>query len=601
MCSDDVPRRSGRRQFLNDAVCGSLSLAGFASGLSSRLSGGPLTASRNTSPSTAAELLYNGIRLPDQWPPRNISYEAYEPMPVPYLDADQIPEVIPIDVGRQLFVDDFLIAETDLQRVYHQPVKHPDNPVLLPEEKYEQPFVSLSAHPVWYEAREQQFQMLYKAGAGGNRAAYLAVSSDGVHWERPRLRKGSRPNLLFTEKSFGGLLTTLSLIPHPTEPERGYVGLYGRLTADEGFLDRCDNFVETPDLLNWKLLGVAPKQVKVPSAGRTIHPYDVSRVVWNPFRNVWVYNIKQHSGPRRRCRFYRESPNFDDLWKLDSGNTVFWVGADRLDQGYPGFDERYGIRQLQLYDHDAVGYESLMLGTFAIWSGPENDVCEEEGVPKVTQLTLGYSRDGFHWHRPDRRPFLGVNREGGPGQLDFGYIRPAGRGCLIVGDQLHFYYSSASGVAPDGSRGIYHGRTVSLATLRRDGFASLEPVSGAGQLLTRPLRFSGGHLFVNCDARGGELRVDVVQSNGQTVPGFTQFDCQPVHSDSTRTEVRWRDGRDLAALAGQPIRFRFHLRNGKLFSFWVAAERSGASRGFVAAGGPGFTGPVDLGSAEGMS
>ena len=29
--------------------------------------------------------------------------------------------MIPIDVGRQLFVDDFLIAQTDLKRTYHLP------------------------------------------------------------------------------------------------------------------------------------------------------------------------------------------------------------------------------------------------------------------------------------------------------------------------------------------------------------------------------------------------------------------------------------------------------------------------------------------------
>ena len=50
---------------------------------------------------------------------------------------------------------------------------------------------------------------------------------------------------------------------------------------------------------------------------------------------------------------------------------------------------------------------------------------------------------------------------------------------------------------------------------------------------------------------------------------------------------------DLSALAGKPVRFRFHLRNGSLYSFWVSPETSGASHGYVAAGGPGFTGPAD--------
>ena len=41
------------------------------------------------------------------------------------------------------------------------------------------------------------------------------------------------------------------------------------------------------------------------------------------------------------------------------------------------------------------------------------------------------------------------------------------------------------------------------------------------------------------------------------------------------------------------VRFRFHLRNGELYAFWVSPEASGASHGYVAAGGPGFTGMTD--------
>ena len=51
---------------------------------------------------------------------------------------------------------------------------------------------------------------------------------------------------------------------------------------------------------------------------------------------------------------------------------------------------------------------------------------------------------------------------------------------------------------------------------------------------------------------------------------------------------------DLSSLANQPVRFRFHLRNGDLYSFWVSPEISGASLGYVAAGGPGFSSNRDL-------
>jgi hypothetical protein len=52
--------------------------------------------------------------------------------------------------------------------------------------------------------------------------------------------------------------------------------------------------------------------------------------------------------------------------------------------------------------------------------------------------------------------------------------------------------------------------------------------------------------------------------------------------------VGWKAG-DLAAAAGKPVRLRFHLRNARLFAFWVSGGKTGASGGYVAAGGPDLT------------
>ncbi|MFQ5810123.1 MAG: hypothetical protein ACE5JM_10940, partial [Armatimonadota bacterium] len=81
------------------------------------------------------ETLYNGIVLPETWPPQ-IEKLTREPMSLPYLEAP--PAVIPIDVGRQLFVDDFLIDETTLARTFHSAEYYPDNPVLTADQPWEQ-------------------------------------------------------------------------------------------------------------------------------------------------------------------------------------------------------------------------------------------------------------------------------------------------------------------------------------------------------------------------------------------------------------------------------------------------------------------------------
>jgi hypothetical protein len=63
--------------------------------------------------------------------------------------------------------------------------------------------------------------------------------------------------------------------------------------------------------------------------------------------------------------------------------------------------------------------------------------------------------------------------------------------------------------------------------------------------------------------------------------------------DKTLVRVEWADASDLSAWSGRPVRFRFTLRNGALYAFWVTPHESGASHGYVAAGGPGLTGPTD--------
>ena len=57
-------------------------------------------------------VLYNGIELPEPWPPRAEDFPN-DPQRPPYLASP--PEVIPIDVGRQLFVDDFLVEKGHAQ------------------------------------------------------------------------------------------------------------------------------------------------------------------------------------------------------------------------------------------------------------------------------------------------------------------------------------------------------------------------------------------------------------------------------------------------------------------------------------------------------
>ena len=514
------------------------------------------------------ETLYNGIRLPRVWPPRYNSPASFEPMETPALDTP--PAVIPVDTGRQLFVDDFLIAQTDLTRTFHTATKYEGNPVFKPQtaeelaastagERGQKAVCYLGHGGVFFDPAEGLVKMWYTAGWRGPLA--LATSRDAFRWERPSA--GLTNNVVLPASQSGGdnCVWFDALTANPAERVK--------FLADRGSLGHTVRV--SPDGRTWS------RDLPVGHAG------DYCSFFFNPFRSVWVYSVKR-GGSNGRCRDYAESPLF--LTEGAFNNSVYWCNADRL-------DEQDAVAQCppQLYSLSAVAHESLMLGVFQIHLGPPNELCDKGKFPKITELKLGFSRDGFHWQRPDRRAFIPAART--EGAWDRAYLHTTAGVCLIDGDRLLFPYCGYSGLAPDGSRGMYTGASVGLATLRRDGFASMDAEAKGGTLTTRPVTFGGRHLFVNVACPHGELRAEALDADGRPIAPFTLAACKPVSADRTLKRIEWAGAADLSSLAGKPVRFRFHLTRGSLYAFWVSPSEKGASRGYLAAGSLGQPNLID--------
>jgi hypothetical protein len=552
-----------RRSFLRGAAAGAI-LAPFGSGLSAQ--------------PRAGIVLHNGIVLGTPWPPR-LKYANDHPVPPPYLIDP--PAIIPIDVGRQLFVDDFLIEQTSMARTYHRAEYHPANPILKPETAWElldpvaertkakpNPAAMVFSDGVFFDPAEQIFRMWYMAGYGG--PTCMVTSRDGIAWTRPSFDVTPGTNIVYKGNRDS---STVWLDLNTADRSQRY-----KMST---WYDHALTLSVSADGIHWR------------EAARTGRAGDRSTFFYDPFRNVWVFSIRADvnaSGSiSGRFRRYWESPEFLTARNWNGVEPVAWVKADTSDFARPDAQS-----PAELYNVDGAGYESVMLGLFSVWRG-ESNVRE-----KINEVTLGFSRDGFHWHRPDREAFLPVSET--EGAWNWANVQSAGGGCLVVGDRLHFYCSGRQGEPGTGRPGVC---TTGLATLRRDGFASmdwlpgqvrvtrrLDDASGGGVLITRPLRFTGKHLFVNADLSGGELRVEALDREGRTIAAFTRDACRPVTGNGTRLEVSWQQA-SIETLAAQPIRLKFVMTRGRLYSFWIGPWPTGESRGYPAAGGPGFTRPVD--------
>jgi len=551
---------NARRRFLqaSAAIVG----APFVSGAHGAASGSEL----QTKDAGRGERLYNGIQLPAEWPPRYTTVPSREPMLVPYLH--HVPDVIPIDVGRQLFVDDFLIEPSELTRRYHSTTYAAGNPILIGDRPWESDPLreeppTRRAMPfsdgVWYDPREKIFKMWYMAGV--NRYTSYATSADGIRWTKPNLDVVPGTNIV---SRLGRDSSTVWLDLFEPDPAKRYKMFLYQRPEDSAEM----TLFFSADGIHWS--------DAVAKSGPT---RDRCTAFYNPFRKVWVFSIKATT-PREfgRRRQYREHADVLQGIRWRAGEPHMWVGADYLDKARP----EYGLHP-QLYNLDAVAYESILLGLFVIWTGEGG-----AGRPKPNQIFVAFSRDGFHWHRPHREPFVPVSDT--RGSWNYGNVQSAGGCCLVMGDRLHFYVSGREGVPGTDRPGVCN---TGLATLRRDGFASMDAGSEEGTVTTRPVRFSGRHLFVNVAAPQGELRVEAIDADGKPIAPYTRANAVVVREDSTRHRIRWAGVNDLSRLSGTPVRFRFHLKNGSLYAFWVSPSETGASNGYVAAGGPGFTSSVD--------
>ena len=525
-----------------------------------------------TSLGSAGEILYNGIELPEQWPPKYDKITR-DPMPVPYLE--NVPDVIPIDVGRQLFVDDFLVEESTLSRTFHQPEIYKE-PVIKPEDKkspgmYAAPFSGGAC----YDPSDKLFKMWYTRVRP--HSTCYATSKDGIHWDKPELDVEAGTNIVLNPEGFDS--TAIMLDQWAKDPSERFKYFASERGRGRGFYAA---YRTSADGIHWS----------EPKAGSSIWG-DRSTAFYNPFRKVWAFSQRTEDENGWRARSYVEGPTAEDMLaeirynELDTveGKSVQWVGADKLDPRHT--DARFAHIDPQLYTLDASPYESIMIGQFSIWQGPENGPCGELNIQKRNGILLGFSRDGFHWDRPSRKGFI-------PSTWDrrswrYGNVQSCAAGALVVGDKLYFYFSAQA--APK-SEHWDTDATTGLAMLRRDGFASMDASGKPGILTTRPVTFKGKDLFVNVDCPEGELKVEILDENGEAFKNFTLEKCTPISVDKTLVQVDWKN-EDLKHLAGKPVRFRFHLENGSLYSFWVSPDKSGASGGYVGAGGPGFTGPTD--------
>lgn len=388
-----------------------------------------------TTPDDLVGTIYNGIKLPAQWPIlRSATSDIRKGMSPFYLSTR--PTTVNIAVGRQLFVDNFLIETTTLSRKFHYPEYYSGNPILSPDKDWEKTgtkgaaFAAPFSDGVWYDEQDQKYKMWYMAGGGsystnsGGITCY-AESTDGISWTKPSLSIVSGTNIV--DKGLQRDASTVWIDKQETNASKRY-----KMFQVAGGAGKWKYIYKT------SANGIQWRDNNTPSQSVT----DRSTVYKNPFRDVWTWSMRHNvrvnaSDPYtvRARDYYENSDPANGNQNAKAELSKFWFGPWPNEQKHPKYNNNDGAPGI--YNLDAIAYESIMLGFFSVWQGPENDVCSKDNVIKRNQIMVGYSRDGYSWQRDDMNPFMAVsdNRS----DWNNGNLQSVVGAPLIVGDKLYFY------------------------------------------------------------------------------------------------------------------------------------------------------------------
>ncbi len=476
-------------------------------------------------------------------------------------EIDKLRSAPPLVVGNRVcfFLDDRFISEqAGLKRTWHQgkPREEVAIRATQPWEKWPHLFGSVFRDP-----KDGLFKMYYESAIfpalrpPDSFTCYIcyAESRDGKNWIKPKLglyeHAGSKENnIVFFEAELANII----LDPRERDPAaRLKAFVYLKSHNPHGGHGTC--LLSSGDGLKWKFLGGfnKPEYVVAEQGNFT----DSHSFIWDPLGQRYLAFVrtfvKSHVAESKDGR--RRAVGISQCQELNRGWTpiINVLAADERDDAKvapfskdpnkPDWAELY-VMNFFPYGNQYIGLVSLLYLVDGADSNGGGD------------LQLTFSHDGLKWFRqPERATLIAPSNAK---ELFPTYITT--NEPLEIGDELWLYYTEANGghpIAPF-EKAVSQ---IRAAVWRKDGFVSMD-AAAKGSLKTHPFIVAGKQLRVNYE---GTLTVTLLDEQGQPLSGFSP---KSLKGDAVSVSVDW----DLSALSGKPIRLRFDLENGRLWSFRFA-------------------------------
>ncbi|NSW55903.1 MAG: hypothetical protein HPY44_07820 [Armatimonadetes bacterium] len=469
-------------------------------------------------------------------------------------------EALEVGSQRQLFIDDRFVQCCRGVRLQMNPAVKL-GPVLRPEAPWEMS-MGFCASVIEYEG---EFRLYYRCENFDDTAnVCLALSEDGLRWERPTLRVcdvggSSDNNVVMTDVHE----TVVFLDPHGRPEERF------KMVAMHKWPDPVEGGIvchTSADGIHWnqgpRVLDIAPDTA--------------NQAAWDRQRGKYVAYLRKWDPLRKIGRI--ETDDILQPWPYESlGEDAYFVwGRDKIPVPTREFPTAFGYDELDPVESDhynpaAVEYPFAQSVYFMFPSPymhhppPPND--------GLLDIQLAVSRDGVEFHRPERRPYVSL---GMPDEVDSQRLYMA-VGLVRRGNWLYQYYGGyeiSHGKGAETRRAKKRFGSICALRQRIDGFVSVDADFTGGIFVTPPVKFEGERLVLNidCSALGG-CRVGLLDAGGRPIPGFTPDDCDVIYANNPSRTVTWAGSPDVSGFAGKPVRLCFVMRSAKLYAFEFVARR----------------------------
>jgi hypothetical protein len=448
----------------------------------------------------------------------------------------------PVALGSrlELFTDRLLIERLEgLELRLQTPVKAPRARSPLPERHMVTVIKDGERFRAWYRGKDPAYTGPTHTGNAGETVHY-AESRDGIEWEFPLLRLhevgGTLDNNVILARLppfLTNFMPFLDVRPGVSADERykalaGYPG-----TGDKRGLDKPGHglfaFV-SPDGIRWTKRAEA---IRYRPQWR--HAFDSPNVAfWSEAEQRYVCYF----------RTWIENGRVRSVSRATSADFVTWSDPVEMIPNLPGEH----LYTTQTHPYFRAPHLYLATPTRFVPGRGNSPEYDRKDV-NATDILLMSSRAGSSTY--DRLFTEALIRPG---------LDPA-----RWGNRANYAALNLVPTGPD-EVSLYH-RSGDRYVFRLDGFVAVHAGSAEGQLLTKPITFTGRELVLNFSTgAAGAIRVELQTPAGEPLRGFALEDCALDYGDSTERVMRWKGG-DLAAIAGTPVRLRFVLTECDLYSF----------------------------------